>query len=112
MGLIQGITVKLYERVQSGIDEFYCPVYEESPVDVENVLVTPVSVTDIPEPNATEQKKAVYKIAIPKGDAHTWEDSRVDFFGQSWKVIGHAEEGIEELIPLDWNRKYMVERYG
>ena len=112
MGLIQGITVKLYERVQSGLDEFYCPVYEESPVDVENVLVAPVSVTDIPEPNATEQKKAVYEIAIPKGDTHAWEDCRVDFFGQSWKVVGHAEEGIESMIPLEWHRKYMVERYG
>ena len=57
-------------------------------------------------------KKAVYNIAIPKGDDHTWEDNRVEFFGESWRVIGFPQQGIEENIPLDWNQKWMVERYG
>ena len=112
MGLIQGITVTLYERVQTGVDEFYCPVYQENPVNVDNVLVAPAAVQDAARPQELEAKKTVYQIAIPKSDSHAWEDCRVDFFGESWKVIGHAEEGIEEMIPLDWNRKYRVERYG
>ena len=112
MGLIQGITVTLYERVQAGVDEMYCPIYTETPVNVDNVLVSPSSVHDIAEGNALEEKKTVFWMAIPKGDMHTWEDCRVDFLGKSWKVVGHPEEGIESMIPLDWHKKYMVERYG
>lgn len=112
MGLIQGITVTLYERVQSGLDEFYCPIYTESAVDVENVLTSPMEAQDAATEEALEAKKTVYQIAIPKGDSHNWEDCRVDFFGESWKVVGHAKEGIENLIPLEWNKIYKVERYG
>lgn len=40
-------------------------------------------------------------------------DSRKEgkFFGADWKVIAIPTEGIEELIPLDWNKKVQVERY-
>ena len=57
-------------------------------------------------------KKAVYTLAIPKGDTHKWEDSVVEFFGHKWKTFGFPIEGIESNIPLDWNKKVMVERYG
>ena len=57
-------------------------------------------------------KKAVYTLAIPKGDTHDWEDKEVKFFGKRWRTFGIPLEGIEQLIPLDWNKKVMVERYG
>ena len=44
---MKGITVTLYERVQAGTDPFGHPVYEETPVQVDNVLVAPASVTEI-----------------------------------------------------------------
>lgn len=109
---MKGITVTLYERVQSGTDPFGHPVYEETPVQVDNVLVAPASVTEILDMQHLTGKKAVYNIAIPKGDQHTWEDNRVDFFGESWRVISFPQQGIDEMIPLDWNQKWMVERYG
>lgn len=112
MALIKGITVTLYERTQTGTDEFNCPVYTERPVNVDNVLVAPAQSTDVPRMEDLEAKKAVYRMAIPKGDQHEWEDCRVDFLGESWKVTGLPEEGIEDLIPLDWNRIYTAERYG
>ena len=57
-------------------------------------------------------RKAVYQLGIPKGDGHDWEGKRVAFFDQSWRVIGIPLEGQEELIPLGWNKKVKVERYG
>ncbi|WP_256126938.1 hypothetical protein [[Ruminococcus] torques] len=48
----------------------------------------------------------------PKGDKHTWKDNKVEFFGEIWKVIGFPQQGIEQNIPLEWNQKWMVERYG
>ena len=56
-------------------------------------------------------RKAVYTLAIPKGDTHEWEDQKVIFFGKEWRVFGAELEGIEDLIPLDWNKKVYVERY-
>nr|DAW79210.1 MAG TPA: Minor capsid protein [Caudoviricetes sp.] len=109
--MIKGIPVKLYERILSGTDEFDHPVYTETPVIVENVLVAPASTPEILDTLNLTGKKAVYNIAIPKGDSHTWQDCRVDFFGQSWRVIGLPQQGIDENIPGAWNQKWMVERY-
>ena len=97
--MIKGMPVKLYERLLSGTDEFDHPVYTETPVIVENVLVAPASTTEILDTLNLTGKKAVYNIAIPKGDSHTWQDCRVDFFGQSWRVIGLPQQGIDENIP-------------
>ena len=70
-----------------------------------------VTAKDIVDALQLYGKKAVYEICIPKGDAHTWEDCRVDFFGESFRVFGIGKEYIDANIPLDWNKKYKVERY-
>lgn len=109
--MFKGIQVTLYEKTETEKDEFDHPVYKETPVIIKNVLVAPASTTEILDTMNLTGKKAVYNIAIPKGDRHTWQDCRVDFFGQSWRVIGFPQQGIEKNIPLDWNQKWMVERY-
>ena len=108
---MRGITVTLYEKTQTGTDSTKRPVYTETPVYVENVLVAPTTADDIIDNQDLEGKKAVYTLAIPKGDTHRWEDSRIDFFGQSWRSFGIPLEGIEANIPLAWNKKVTVERY-
>lgn len=35
----------------------------------------------------------------------------VEFWGKKWKTFGLVSETIEELTPLSWNKKVMVERY-
>ena len=110
--MIKGISVRLFERNKIGEDEFHHPIYEENPVDVENVLVAPSSTTEIVDSLNIFGKKAVYTIAIPKGDKHCWKDNRVEFFGESWIVIGFPQKGIEENVPLSWNEKWMVAKYA
>lgn len=111
--MIKGIDVVLYERVKTGeTDAFGREIYTETPVTVENVLVAPASSTDVVASTQLYGKKAVYTLAIPKGDAHTWENCRVDFFGQSWRCFGFTYAGIDQNIPLAWNAKVQVERYG
>lgn len=110
--MIKGITVILYDKEQTGIDEFNRPVYKETPITVDNVLVAPSSSDDVVTTTNLAGKKAVYTLAIPKGDDHVWADRKVEFFGEVWKTFGIPLEGIEENIPLDWNKKVMVERYG
>lgn len=110
--MLKGIAVTLYEKTQIGVDPFNKPIYEEIPVEVDNVLVAPTINDDIPTVLDLEAKKSVYTLAIPKGDTHVWEDRTVEFFGERWHTIGFAYGGIDALIPLSWNKKIMVERYG
>jgi len=50
-------------------------------------------------------------LAIPKGDTNIWEDQEVRFFGERFRVFGKPLQGIDDLIPLEWNKKVTVERY-
>ena len=109
--MIKGITVTLFEKKETGRDPFGHPVYEEVPVEVENVLVAPSSIQEAADSLNMFGKKAVYNIAIPKGDEHEWKDNKVSFFGSIWQVIGFPQTGIEENIPGDWNAKWMVAMY-
>lgn len=113
-GRIHGITVTLFEKTQVGVDEFNRPVYNESPVEVENVLVgSPESDETISVANRLNLtgKKIAYVLAIPKGDEHDWMDRKVSFFGEIFRTVGTPAQGIEDMIPLEWNRKVKVERY-
>ena len=111
MGSIKGITVTLYEQTQTGTDAFNDPIYIETAINVDNVLVYPSTQTEILETVNLYGRKAVYTLGIPKGDTHNWENRRIDFFGQSWRSFGIPSQGIEDMIPLDWNMKVTVERY-
>ena len=109
---MKGITVVLYERTQTGTDAFNRPAWEEVPVQVENVLVTPATETGEEHLDSTDlvSRSADYTLGIPKGDTHSWEGCRVDFFGERFRVIGKPTKGIDALIPLSWNMKVRVER--
>ena len=109
---IKGITVTLISKRETGRDPFGEPIYEDVEIEVDNVLISPTTSDDIVNQMTLTGKKAVYTLAIPKGDTNNWEDQEVRFFGEKWRVFGIPLQGIDHLIPLDWNKKVMVERYG
>lgn len=111
MAKIKGITVTLINQKEIGKDPFGAPIYADEKIYVENVLVAPTLSDDITTQLDLTGRKAVYTLAIPKGDTNTWENQEVRFFGERWRVFGIPLQGIDELIPLDWNKKVMVERY-
>ncbi|WP_278552774.1 hypothetical protein [Companilactobacillus farciminis] len=111
MTRIHGITVTLFDKVKTGLDGFGEPIYEERPIDIDNILVSPASTDDVTNQLNLTGKKVVYTLAIPKGDDHDWTNKVVQFFGQRWRTVGVPLEGIEDMIPLDWNKKVTVERY-
>lgn len=110
--MLKGRTITLLRRQQTGVDAFNRPTYTETPVQVENVLIAPLSDQEVLDTLNLTGRKAVYQLGIPKGDTNDWENQRVQFFGETWQVIGIPLEGQEELIPLGWNKKVKVERYG
>lgn len=109
---MRGISVTLYDKQEVGRDNMNAPIFEEIPIVINNVLIAPASATEVLDTLNLTGKKVVYTLAIPKGDAHVWEDRRVSFFNQDWRVISFPTEGIEHLIPLSWNKKVQVERIG
>ena len=106
---MRGITVSLAVKTAGAPDPLGAPTWTTAWADVENVLVAPVSSEDLLETYNLYGKRAAYTLAIPKGDAHVWEDTEVRFFGRTFRTIGVPIGGIDALIPLSWNQKVQVE---
>ena len=111
--LLRGITVTLYVKSEGETDAFNRPILTETPVQVDNVLVQPLErTTDVPtERTDLTGEKTSYILGIPKGDTHDWKNCRVDFWGESYKTESGEWQGIESMIPGDWNRKILCRRY-
>ena len=106
-----GESIILYDVTEVGTDDFGKPIYTETPVTVENVLIGEPSAEDIINEMNLTGKRLAYTLAIPKGDAHEWRDRTVEFWGEKFRTFGRPTQGIEHLIPLDWNKKVKVEVY-
>ena len=109
---MRGVTIILYNKVQTGVDAFNRPVYEDVATTVDNVLIGEPTTEDVINELNLTGKHLAYTLAIPKGDAHEWNDRKVEFFGEVFRTYGEPTQGIEHLIPLSWNKKVKVERYG
>lgn len=108
--VLKGTTVTLYEREEVGKDDLNRPVYEETAVEVENVLIGHPSDQEIIDVLNLTGRRLSYVLSIPKGDSHEWTNRKVSFFGKDFQVIGEPTEGLLGLTPLDWNLKVRVER--
>ena len=107
-----GVSVTLKKRTRTGYDDFGAPVYTTTDVVVSNVLIGEPTTDQIVEDLNIYGKRLAYTLAIPKGDTNDWKDVDVVFFGETFRTYGEPTQGIESLIPLSWNKKVKVERYG
>ena len=112
---MQGITITLYNRTQTGTDEFNAPIYTETAEQVENVLIGNPTPQEVIDTLNLTGKRAAYTLGIPKGDTNVWTDRKVrlpdDFPAGKYRTIGFPARGQDELVPLDWSQNVMVERY-
>lgn len=102
----------LYSKVQSGVDGFGRPIYTETVEAVDDVIVAQPSAQEVVDTLNLTGKHLVYTLGIPKGDAHEWTDCKICFFGEAFRAIAAPVQGIDDLVPLSWNKKIQVERYG
>lgn len=109
---MKGVTVLLHVKTQTSTDAFGAPVFTDTTIPVDNVLIGEPSSEQIVQELSLHGKHLAYVLAIPKGDENTWTDTEVEFFGEKFKTYGEPTQGIEALIPLSWNKKVKVERYG
>ena len=111
---MNGITVVLTVKEQTGTDGFGQPVYTETTKEVKDVLVGEPSTEDIENNMTMYGKRTAYTLAIPKGNEDVWEDTKVTLpepFAGTYNTIGSATAGIESNIPLRWNKKVHLERF-
>lgn len=112
MAGIKGTTVVLLQKMPVGEDGFGRMRYDDRRISIENVLIGEPTTDDVTDTINLYGKKVAYVLGIPKGDMHDWTDAEVEFFGQRFRTIGYPVQGIEENIPLSWNKKVKVEAYG
>lgn len=109
------VTVQLVKKTEIGTDALNNTIYEEEIINVSGVLVGEPSSDDITNSVSMYGKMAKYVLAIPKGDENDWTDTEVilpDPFEGKYRTIGYPTAGIEANIPLRWNKKVVLERYG
>lgn len=111
--MIRGVPVLVRKRDRYDYDAIGEPVKRENETKIiENVLIAPASANEITDGLQLHGKKIVYTLGIPKGaDINDWIDSLVEFWGAEWEVVGIPTQGIDELVPTDWNMKVQVARY-
>lgn len=108
---MKGAAVVLYERTQTGTDAFNDPVYAETAVTVQNVLIGEPTTDEVTSSVELYGRKIEYMLGLPKGDAHNWEDATVEIFGKKFRTFGATIQGIEENVPTSWHKKVRVCRY-
>ena len=108
---MRGITVTIHPKIFDEYNSIGEAAFEYGEdINVDNVLVAPSTSEEILEADNLYGKKAVYTLAIPKGDANDWQDQWVTFFGLDWQTFGIPLEGIDSLVPTAWNKKVTVMR--
>lgn len=110
---MKGITVQLAVRTQTGTDIFGQPEYTDEMVNVDDVLVGEPTTEEINDALTVFGKRVQYRMAIPKGDTHDWEDTSVilpEPFAGIYRTVGYATAGIEANIPLRWNKKVLISK--
>ena len=110
--MIKGIAVVLKQRTATGTDSFNRPIYSETDVTVNNILVYPATADEVVSEQNLSGKHLEYYLCVPKGDTHTWIDQNVKFFGETWHVYSYPEEWIDANNPSVWNWRYKCERYN
>ena len=109
--MIHGMTVRLWNKTQTGVDGFNNPVYSWSYTDVDDVLVAQPSAEERISELNLNGKAISYILGIPKGDTHDWKDQIVEFFGEKFLTYDIPEMGIEANVPLRWHKKVKCIRY-
>ena len=102
---MKGLTVTLYTKTQTGTDAFNQPVFKETAVTVDDVLVGEPSTDDITSSTALYGKQIQFMLGIPKGDTHDWVDKNLKF-SSPYEIIRFSEKnntagrGYAELLKL------------
>lgn len=108
---LKGITIQLKVKTKTGENSFGEPVFTDGWEDVADVLVGQPTTEDMPTNGEPDGRRVDYVMAIPKGDTHVWTDAEVKLpepFAGTYRTVGFPVAGIDEMLPLRWNKKVKI----
>ena len=108
MGRLTGRSIILYDKVKAGVDDFNRPIYTETPVTVDNVLIGSPSPQEVVDTLNLTGKRAAYTLGIPKGDTHTWTD-RCRWNAMSNFQFVRSDAGVRELMQSQEMQDVLVD---
>lgn len=104
--MIQGETVLLHTKTQTGTDAFNAPIFTDTTEQVADVIIGNVSTQETLENLDLYGKKVVYELGIPAGDTHNWLDTDVEFYGTTWHTFGQYKRcTVANMPPVFKGRK-------
>lgn len=109
--MIKGEHVILLEQEEIGRDPFGAPVFQETPITVEDVLIGTPSTDDVVQDLQLYGKSLFFTLGIPKGDTHDWKDKTIIIRGMKFRSYGFPLTQTAENVPTRWNTQVKVERY-
>ncbi|MBR3330720.1 MAG: hypothetical protein IKG25_05815 [Mogibacterium sp.] len=113
MARLHGVTVKLYNRTVVSYDALNAPIYELTCEEVDNVLPGQPTSGDVIDSVDPDGKRADCVLGIPKGDTHNWTNALVEVWpGELYETLGWPVTGVQDLIPLQWDRNVRAARYS
>lgn len=109
--MIKGEKVILLDRTQTGVDPFGTATFEETEIEISDVLIGSPSFDEQISELQLNGKRIAYILGIPKGDTHIWKDRDVLIRGERFRTYGFPLTQTEENVPGRWNTQVKVERY-
>lgn len=109
--MIKGETVILIDKIQTGVDPFGVPTYDEVEIKVDNVILGSPTFESASADLQLYGKKLAYTLGIPKTDINVWEDKTVLIRGKRFRTYGFTLEQTSANVPGKWNKQVKVERY-
>lgn len=109
---MRGETVYLIEKTVVGADAFNAPIYAETKIAVDDVLIGSPTFEQAVDSLNLYGKKIAFTLGIPKGDAHTWKDTKVIIRNEVYRTYGEPLIQTPANVPGRWNMQVKVEKYG
>jgi|SRR5690625_119271 len=108
---MQGETVVVHRRVETGHDPLNSPVYEDVTETVHDVLVAPGPRSDVDASTRPDGTRVAWNLHFPKPYAESLRGAKVSVRGQKpAKVIGDPQPYTLENTPTRWWLPVELER--
>lgn len=108
---MQGETVVVHRRVETGHDPLNSPVYEDVTETVHDVLVAPGPRSDVDASTRPDGTRVAWNLHFPKPYAESLRGAKVSVRGQKpAKVIGDPQPYTLENTPTRWWYPVELER--
>ncbi len=108
ISLIDGVSVEVSRKVQTGTDSYGGPIYQEESFTVDNVLPQPGSTSDL-DATRPEGVTVAMTFHFPKTFIESLKGCAISYLNRTYRVIGDPQPYLKGATPGPWNRAVETE---